>query len=180
MRDDVVIGLGIAALVVMPPRKAIDWGAGWVFPVPDAVIGGRTFRAQVTSEFRPPDRPDHYGVDVMYRDGGKRYFAPVGVPVLAARSGKVWSVRRGPRGIAVVVDHGKPFATFYQHLSAVSVRKGQPLSAGDPLGTMGFDPTDKAKLLHLHFAAWLDGSGDAASVDPVPAMRVWPHKTWEG
>ena len=142
--------------------SSVVWGTGWVWPIPD--LPGMP--AVISQEFRPPT---HMGVDLMYRLAGK-WTAPVGTPLRAARDGVVWSVGVTERGHNVVLDHGKPWATFYQHLAGVGVAKGQSVKAGQLIGTMGADPTDPQGLRHLHFATWYQGSGDSASVDPAPML----------
>lgn len=180
-------------LVAMKQRQrrqptAEEWGAGWQWPVPDLITPDGTFPAMISQEFRAA-APPHLGVDVLYRGSGV-WFAPEDTPVVAARAGTLWSVTRTARGWAVVVDHGKPWATFYQHLADVDPavaagrqgvqRQGAPLaiSAGQRLGTMGSDPTDASHVRHLHFAAWFKGAGDDASVDPAAQMRTWARSTW--
>lgn len=198
--------VALAALSLVK-RRPVEWGAGWMWPVPDAIIGGNLYRPVITDGFGSP-RPGgrlHTGVDVMYRrrtalDQSLRYpprtpsgsagaFAPEGTPIVAARAGRVWSAKRTPRGFAVVLDHGTPFETFYQHLDVlvfpehrhgvnVATGKPTPIKAGDLLGTMGFDPLDPQRLRHLHFAVWLNGNDDAA-IDPKQAMESWTRVPWQ-
>lgn len=164
--DEEVLAIGLV-LLMMQRSTSPDWGANsaWVFPVPDRP----GLPAVISQEFR---RSNHRGVDIMYRERGK-WVAPVGTPILAARAGVVWSVTDTERGKSVVIDHGPPWATFYQHLEEVKVAKGQTVVAGQEIGTMGSDPTDPQGLRHLHFAVWWKGSGDDASVDPGLPMGAW-------
>jgi len=168
------------------PRKRPDWGDGWVFPVPDIEGAGDQGIARVTNSF-VPDK--HNGVDIMYlrvvgdpnAPGSTQavYFAPRGTPVLAARAGTVWSVSLSPRGWQVVLDHGAPWATYYQHLAEKPLlAKGDRVAAGQQIGVMGSDPTDPQGLRHLHFEAWYKGSASAA-VDPGKEVATWPHLTWD-
>jgi len=81
-----------------------------------------------------------------------------------------------------VIDHGVA-ATFYTHLDTLFVPVTTPpakgtdpahlvhVKAGQPLGVIGADPQDGARLKHLHFELWLGGPGDA--VDPKPIMSTW-------
>lgn len=206
-RDDdtaVIIGVGV---LFMAMRKSggevIPWGAGWQWPVPDAVIAGDRYPAVISNGF---SSGPHYGVDIMFRrktlmdqaqyspgssNGSTSYFAPPGTPIVAAKDARVWSVQKSPRGWSVVLDHGQPFATFYQHLERVDLElhvNGLPVGgkvpthvkAGDMLGTMGADPLDGAHLRHLHFAVWYKGAGDNASVNPAGAMVTWKRPpTWQ-
>lgn len=193
MSDGIVIGLLLLAMVTggRALKDAIPWGAGWVWPVPPwRTPQGVVLQPVVSQEWRAT-APAHFGVDVMYRDAGGRYVAPPGAPVLAARDGVVWSVDRSARGIEVVIDHGAPFATYYQHLSTTTLPIGTAhgkapgggvlhVRAGEPLGTMGADPLDPAHVRHLHFAVWYKGNGDGASVDPRLAMAEWGKaQPWE-
>lgn len=183
------------------------WGAGWFWPVPDLITAadGR-HPATVSQEFKGTTHP---GVDIMFRratpeddlpqfipgevnrtDGAVdatrsgRFIAPRTTPVLAAKSGTVWSVQKTPHGIAVVLDHGKPWATFYQHLATTTLALKAPgvstvkVTAGQVIGTMGHSPLDGEKLRHLHFEAWYKG-GPTAAVDPESDMRTWARSPWQ-
>lgn len=201
--DETLLLLALGALVVMT-YDPVEWGdlSLWHWPVPDLITGTVApayYAATQSQEFR---RPDHLGVDLMYQraagdsvlqatradHGNEHWFAPVQTPVIAARDGVVWSVDRSPRGIEVVLDHGKPFATYYQHLAStllpVGTRNGKTpngtqlrVKAGQQIGVMGYDPTDPEGLRHLHFAVWYGGNNDS-SVDPSRAMRSWQRSTW--
>lgn len=194
MDDDELFVLAVLGVLLMVSRR-IEWGSGWVFPVPDLVITNDLYPATISQEWR---YPDHLGVDIMFRrrngkpanvdhGAGEDWFAPEGTPIYAAKDGKVWSAGRSPRGWDVVLDHGPPFATFYQHLALLMVPltvdgkrmdNGQEytVKAGDLIGYMGYDVTDPEEVRHLHFAVWYNGAGDNASVDPAGAMQSWPHK----
>lgn len=215
--DDEIIVLALlgGAVLMSNEREAIAWGSGWHFPVPDLISnGGSRFPAIVTQEFKGPK---HAGVDIMLSrradngviisgfDPGQRAadgitrdvtasgraFAPKGTPILAARDGLVWSVTKTVNGIMVVLDHGKPWATFYGHLETchlqvtASGKSGQRVRAGDEIGTMGAglnrDPSrglvDGEHLRHLHFETWYKGAGNAA-VDPSREMQTWERSRW--
>ena len=210
-----VIGGGILLLMTLRKESnGIDWGGGWHFPVPDLLTGGKRYAAVVSQGLHAPN---HYGVDIMYKrtgvadrpeypagivdDGGAKastmWFAPRGTPILAARDARVWSVAPNPLGIGIVLDHGFPWATFYQHLASTPLaphaagkrtdgKPAQLVKAGDLIGTMGHNPNkgpggivDGEKLRHLHFATWYKGSGDSAAVDPEAVMRNWARSTWQ-
>jgi murein DD-endopeptidase MepM/ murein hydrolase activator NlpD len=184
---NLLLGAG-AALVFHMLNKQVSpaWGPGWVWPIPDLLLAPPLVEsivpATISQEFRGNGtaRP-HYGVDLMYRSVGDRgWFAPDGTPVCCVKAGTVWSVDRTSRGWAVVVDHGPPWSTFYQHLDKVSpwIATGARVEAGSQLGTMGADPTDLEQVRHLHFAAWYHGAGDNASVDPSEAMHGWARWQW--
>lgn len=171
-------------------------GETWVWPLPSwsgyppAISDGfGTWRTDASGK-----RIQHMGVDLMYARRGARdqvaafpprtphgsagSFMPDAVPVLAVRDASVWSAARTSRGYAVVLDHGPPWATFYQHMSEMFVeatqraRSGQRVRAGDVLGYVGADPLDGEGLMHLHFEVWYRG-GPSAAIDPDPLMRSW-------
>jgi murein DD-endopeptidase MepM/ murein hydrolase activator NlpD len=195
-RDDEILFAVFGAFLLLSRRgvkpEPQEWGAwGWVWPVPDLAIGAARFPAVVSQELHP----GHNGIDICYRAtsellamlkarftsenewDGSVFFAPKGTPVLAAKSGTVYQSNiKSPRGLGIVLDHGKPWATFYQHLASCSVVKGQHVNAGDVIGVMGFDPTDAAQFNHLHFEVWYGGAGDSF-VDPEPHMPDWARVT---
>lgn len=183
-----VVVVGAAILLAM--QRRIEWSAGaqpadWTWPVPDMRYTGGgievLFPAIISQEYRGVGRL-HLGVDVMYKDDSARararYFAPATTPIVAARHGRVWQVQRTQRGWSVVIDHGKPWLTFYQHLSEVEVVEKQDLVTAQRIGTMGIDPTDQQGVRHLHFATWYQGYGDSAAVDPQSAMATWARTGW--
>jgi murein DD-endopeptidase MepM/ murein hydrolase activator NlpD len=136
----------------------------------------------------------HAGVDIMYprryaadqrdlypprtKHGARNYFMPDVIAVLAVRDGQVWSAGKTPRGYAVVLDHGPPWASFYQHLSEMFVqptqrgKTRQAVRAGDVIGHVGADPLDAEGLMHLHFELWYRGAHESA-IDPAPLMNTW-------
>lgn len=196
----VIAVLILAGMSTTHASNTINWEQGWQWPIPDLEIrarggtamGAPLLPAVISQEFRGAgSAAPHYGVDLMYRNPNPPpvFTAWQGIPVAAARRGTLWSVQRTQRGWAVVIDHGKPWATFYQHLEEIAeplktggqgVLKQRPLDVpmGMVLGTMGSDPTDGGHVRHLHFAAWYQGAGDAASVDPSREMVTWGRWRW--
>lgn len=198
--DDEVVIAGLILLAMLGKRSNhIVWGGGWVWPIPDIrQPDGAVDRAVISQEFRGAgDSSPHYGVDLMYRNRlpPPTFTAPSGTPILAARDGVLWSVERAARGWNVVLDHGPPWATFYQHLETVSPdilaglqgkhvitgsgKRPMAIPAGRVLGTMGADPLDAGHVRHLHFAVWHNGAGDRASVDPSDVMYAWRRTQWQ-
>lgn len=205
MKPDELLVLALLGGVLLL-RRSVPWGdpISWLWPLPAVRLPDGAAYPPVISDGIGTARPGgrtHAGVDVCYRrrsstdllaefpvgkpGGSRRHFAPPGVPVLAARDGVVWSVQRTARGIMVVVDHGRPWATMYQHLASsalpahargVATSTGQPtrVRRGDVLGVMGADPVQGAGAFrHLHFEVWHEGD----PVDPAGAMASWPRST---
>jgi murein DD-endopeptidase MepM/ murein hydrolase activator NlpD len=159
----------------------------WVWPVP-SYRGRRPVISDGWGSARDGGVRQHRGVDIMFKrahreefvadfppgtpDGSKGYFVPPGTVTVAASDGRIWSAGWTPRGYAVVIDHGKPWATYYAHLASLQVAAGDGVRAGQPLGVIGADPLDSQKLRHLHFALWNGGAGESA-IDPEPVMHGW-------
>jgi len=82
--------------------------------------------------------------------GAIDFAAPAGTEVYAASEGKVIkALRMKGYGNLVVLEHENGYTTYYAHLSKILVKKGDVVSAGDLLGTVG--KTGKATGPHLHF-----------------------------
>jgi murein DD-endopeptidase MepM/ murein hydrolase activator NlpD len=87
----------------------------------------------------------HQGID---------FFAPVGTPILASRSGIVISTKRNPgMGNYIIIRHSPALITIYGHLSRIYVTKGKFVRQGEIIGAAG--KTGNANyqgiLSHLHF-----------------------------
>jgi murein DD-endopeptidase MepM/ murein hydrolase activator NlpD len=120
----------------------------------------------------------HDGLDI----GG-----PTGVPVVAAAAGKViyagWRKRGtdgAAGGIVVWISHDGTLYTTYNHLSAVTVKIGQNVTAGQRVGSIG--ATGAAVGTHLHFEVWIcypwSGGDISGARDPLlytnPSRDVQP------
>jgi murein DD-endopeptidase MepM/ murein hydrolase activator NlpD len=89
-----------------------------------------------------------------------------GQPVFATKGGVVTHAAPwGGYGTAVVIEHGSGISSVYAHLSAVSVRPGNLVSAFDPIGNIG--STGLSTGPHLHFEIRLNGV-------PVDPLRYLP------
>jgi murein DD-endopeptidase MepM/ murein hydrolase activator NlpD len=83
--------------------------------------------------------------------GGTDFKAAAGTPVLAVAPGKVVvAEEQYYAGKAVFVDHGDGLISMVFHLSAVAVREGDVVGAGQALGKVG--ATGRVTGPHLHFA----------------------------
>jgi len=100
------------------------------------------FANQVTSRFGLRGNRWHYGTDVRLRTGD---------PVKCAFDGIVRAIQfdRSGYGNVVVVRHHNGLETLYGHLSKVTVKPNQPISAGELVGLGG--NTGRSTGSHLHF-----------------------------
>lgn len=102
---------------------------------------------------------DHPGVDLV---------APRGTTVYATGSGTVIRVNKSyveaGYGNYIEIDHGHGFVTRYAHLESTSVRQGQKVTKGSPIGTVGNSGGSIAP--HIHYEVIRDGE----NVDPIHFM----------
>jgi murein DD-endopeptidase MepM/ murein hydrolase activator NlpD len=93
--------------------------------------------------------------------------APTGTTVDAAAAGTV--THAGPAGTygnLIVIKHANGVETRYAHLSATSVKEGDQVQAGQPIGAVG--TTGYSTGPHLHFEVRKDGQ----TVDPEPLLPI--------
>ncbi|WP_234030279.1 M23 family metallopeptidase [Erythrobacter mangrovi] len=141
--------------------RAVDLAGADIEPVgrggailPGSIPGGLPLAgARVTSGFGMRYHPIlgetrfHAGIDLA---------APMGTPVVATSSGRVASAGwRGNYGILVALSHGGSVETRYAHLSAVAVRPGQTVEAGQVIGYVG--STGRSTGPHLHYETRVSG-----------------------
>lgn len=104
----------------------------------------------------------HTGVDVAAEEGS---------PVLAAAPGIVLRAgRRGGYGNAVEIDNGSGISTLYGHASALKVKEGDSVKAGEPVALVGH--TGRATGSHLHFEVRKDGK----PIDPKSTLNRWGER----
>lgn len=99
---------------------------------------------------------------------GLDFVAPVGTPVVATAPGHVRHAGyAGAYGKMVEVQHAEGFVTRYAHLQSILVRVGQPLRAGERLGTLG--NTGRSTGPHLHYEVLYGGR----AMHPIQALQTW-------
>ncbi len=120
----------------------------------------------------PQTYDGHQGTDIRLPDMAA---LDLDIRVLAAADGMVLGIRNGvpdtgqggfPEGQdcgnGVVLDHGDGWQTQYCHLAqgSVTVAAGDRVTAGQPIGTIGF--SGNTEFPHLHLSVRRDG----AHIDP--------------
>jgi len=87
----------------------------------------------------------HYGIDIAADYGSRVRSAASGTVIFAG-----WKSNGG--GYQVWIAHGSGLYTTYNHMSAVSVGRGQGVGRGDQVGRVGC--TGWCTGPHLHFEVW--------------------------
>jgi hypothetical protein len=102
-----------------------------------------------------------------YYHRGTDIAAPTGRAIVAPQNGRVVLSRDFRKyGGTVVLDHGGGVTTLYLHMSARSIREGQRVAIGDPLGEIG--ATGVATGPHLHWGLYVHGD----AVNPLFWTRL--------
>ena len=95
---------------------------------------------------------------------------PTGTPVVAPAPAKVVLAENDLyyTGGTVILDHGYGVTSSYSHLSKVTVRVGQTVQTGEPIGAVG--ATGRVTGPHLHWSInWYD-----VRIDPALVVRPPP------
>ncbi len=126
--------------------------------------------------FTPPvsaEISDVFGVERVFNGSvqsthqGLDFRVPAGTEISAVNSGHVILAR--PlffEGNCIVIDHGQGLLTLYLHLSKFSVKEGDEVSKGQPLGLSG--GTGRATGPHLHLAVRWQG----VYLDPQALLKL--------
>lgn len=82
---------------------------------------------------------------------GLDFSAPTGTEVYASGDGVVESASRSSYGYGnkIIIDHGYGYKTVYAHLNGFKVRRGQKVSRGQLIGTVGNSGLSTSP--HLHY-----------------------------
>lgn len=124
-------------------KKQIEAADGVAFP-----LGNASCYISSSFGYRSFDGSFHNGTD---------YAADCGTPVYSAWDGKVVFAGWDSTGFGnyVVVEHADGLVTGYAHLSEITVKKGDSVSAGQCVGGVG--STGYSTGNHLHFTVKANG-----------------------
>ncbi|MEY9490419.1 murein DD-endopeptidase MepM/ murein hydrolase activator NlpD [Streptomyces calvus] len=137
------------------PERSAPAGAGLVAPV-SAGLGTPYHKAGSAWS-----KGYHTGVD---------FPVPTGTSVKSVAAGRVVAAGwEGSFGYQVVVRHTDGRYSQYAHLSAISVKSGQSVNAGQRIGRSG--STGNSSGPHLHFEV-RTGPGFGSDIDPVAYLRA--------
>ena len=137
----------------MPAPERL-WKEPFVRPVPQAANSRFGTRSVYNGAARSPH-------------GGADFLSPAGTPVKAPNAGRVAVARELYfTGNTVVIDHGLGLFSMLAHLSAIDVREGDLVTAGEVVGQVG--ATGRVTGPHLHWAVRAGG----ARVDPLAVLAL--------
>ena len=151
-----------------PVDNVVFASGDWTYPVPGHTSGSRDAGMHL--------HPIH---KVVKCHEGDDIGAPTGTRVVASQSGRVrqawWN---GGYGNQVQIDHGEKTVSSYAHLSTMAVKKGDTITAGQKIGTVG--STGASTGPHLHFEIRVNGTpynprhwvGDGTKSSARPPKRV--------
>ncbi len=96
----------------------------------------------------------HKGID---------FTAPRGTAIQATGNGTVKRIekRKSGYGNNIIIDHGYGYTTLYAHMDAVMVKKGDKVTKGQQIGTIGSTGTSTAP--HLHYEVRKNGK----AINPI-------------
>ena len=169
-----------------PPRPAITPAETEVAPlggtagVATATPAGMPAPGQPLKLTYPLDRPateiDPYGW--RYSASRQAWRMHTGVDLIVAEGTTVRSVLPGTvrlveaisgYGLTVVIEHGRGWQSLYAHLLEATVRPGEDVGAGQPLGRVG--QSGSATTPHLHIELRRVRNGQLMALDPGPLLQ---------
>lgn len=145
------------------PTKVVK-SAAVLIPTVNAIVTGR-----LTSSFGLAPDPfakgkmrDHFGVDIA---------APTGTPIYAPADGVIKAATNAYRGNTkygnvVALQTAGGVLTMFAHLDGYTVTKGQRVTKGTQIATVG--STGKSTGPHVHIETYQDGT----RVDPVGVWSI--------
>ncbi|MGW1952979.1 transglycosylase family protein [Streptomyces sp. NPDC001920] len=152
-----------------PPKRQTEKPERPTEKKEQATTTGRSLVAPVSSPAGTPYRKAGPNWSKGYHTGVD-FPVPTGTSVQSVGAGKVVSAGWGGSfGYEVVIRHSDGRYSQYAHLSAISVKAGQSVGAGQRIGRSG--STGNSTGPHLHFEV-RTGPGFGADIDPVAYLRA--------
>jgi murein DD-endopeptidase MepM/ murein hydrolase activator NlpD len=140
--------------VFMTPSEDPLWWGRWTRPLPGTIVSPFGCKNIINDMERSP----HSGVDLK---------TAVGTPIKATNRGLVALVAEHFfSGKSIVIDHGGGIFSMYFHLSHISVRVGELVEKGDPIGLSG--SSGRVTGPHLHFGIRLNGR----RINPLTLIEI--------
>ncbi|HET9614922.1 MAG TPA: M23 family metallopeptidase [Candidatus Limnocylindrales bacterium] len=145
-----------------PTTRPTTRPSGGTSRPPSQYTGGRMHWPVAGGYISQYFHPGHGAIDIA---------APYGTKVMAAAAGTVifagWKDNGG--GYQVWIAHGSNLFTTYNHMSAITVGRGQSVARGQQVGRIGM--TGDATGPHLHFEVWRGPIWDGGTrVNPLPYL----------
>jgi len=126
------------------------WQGAWSYPLEVPWTLTTNFAQRRTYNGKLDTLYFHGGLDLAPNSGTE------GANIHVAASGTVvYTGLLQARGNAVAVDHGMGITSYYFHMSAINVKVGQQLQAGDVVGQVG--STGRSTGAHLHWEVRVNG-----------------------
>lgn len=139
------------------PKEADDTAYMMSFATHSPVKGVRTSEFGMRTHPISGKESFHYGLDIG---------APEGTPIEAFADGTVREIGSSTYGNYIVVDHAEGISTLYAHCHEILAKKGDQVTAGDTIATVG--ATGNATGNHLHLEVWRAGK----ALDPANYISV--------
>lgn len=130
----------------------------FMYPLSEAVAKAYSAGELVYSETMG-DYRSHDGIDFDGKEGDTVKAIADGI-VLSVTKDELW-------GTSIQMDHGHNMIVTYSGFKTTALAKGQILTQGDPMGTLGGIPIESADGSHLHLEVQIDGK----CVHPMEAMN---------
>jgi len=139
--------LPVAKQEVRPIRPSTGGGGGGTIRGPSTYRGGKMLWPVVGggNYISQYFHYGHWAIDIAADYGSKVVAAAAGTVIFAG-----WKNNGG--GYQVWIAHGSGLYTTYNHMSAITVARGQSVKRGQQVGRVGM--TGNATGPHLHFEVW--------------------------
>jgi hypothetical protein len=111
-------------------------------------------------------RGGHKGIDI---------FAPKGTPVVSCVSGVVDKIRKNSKvgGNTITIRDNNGLNFYYAHMDTLNpqIKKGDFISSGILIGTVGDSGNAKGTYPHLHFSIYDKRGYNRGNIDPWPFLK---------